>query len=674
MITVLLSFTAYIAAGDITTLEHGGKILSVEFHPTDSSKVASASDDNTIKLWDLDTGLATTFNGHTDKVNAIAFSPDGLTLASGSSDKTFKLWRVSDQQVTATLEHFPFEGEPVSTVTSVAFDPDGKTLATAGYRTVKLWDISDNTVSHTFEHDHWAAKVVFSPNGSYLAVIHGQRKKIKIWDVATKQSVTDLTGDVNWISYIAFSPDSTTFVDAGIDSVVTLRLTSDWSVIGRISVYGSVSGLDFSPDGKTLASASREISLWSVETGEPIVSLTNHDNGVEEVAFSSDGETLASSEYDGGVLHVQDVGTLIDSRPPPDTVRLIYFLPSDRVSQPDIDTKLDELIKRAQQVFAGQMEHHRFGRKTFQFETDATGKAVVHHVKGKFKDKFYQNQSRKVWEEIEARFDISKNIYLTALDVSTEVLDGFACGYGGSHGAIGGTALIPASGRCFEEVDVTVHELGHAFGLDHDFRNDLKPWIDSYSTEPMTTSACAARWLDAHRYFNRNTTYFNEPTAVEIWPPRMAESEGLRLRFEITDFNGLHQVQLFSTVEYENALEFGILGCKSLSGSRAIAEFITTQLTAGNDTVVLRVIDTNGNFSERKFPIDTTSVPAYAEDVNGDGVVNIQDLVQIAANFEEVGQNIADVNEDGIVNIQDLVLVAGALGKGTDTPATGSIH
>ena len=64
----------------------------------------------------------------------------------------------------------------------------------------------------------------------------------------------------------------------------------------------------------------------------------------------------------------------------PPMVRLIYFLPSDRQPQPDIDTKMDTLIKEVQQFYANQMENHGFGRKTFAFEADVTGKAVVHHV------------------------------------------------------------------------------------------------------------------------------------------------------------------------------------------------------------------------------------------------------------------------------------------------------
>ena len=77
----------------------------------------------------------------------------------------------------------------------------------------------------------------------------------------------------------------------------------------------------------------------------------------------------------------------------PRTVRLIYFLPSDRAPQQDIDAKLDMLIKDVQQSYAEVMEYHGFGRRTFTLETDATGKAVVHHVKGKFNDEYYHTDT-----------------------------------------------------------------------------------------------------------------------------------------------------------------------------------------------------------------------------------------------------------------------------------------
>ena len=115
----------------------------------------------------------------------------------------------------------------------------------------------------------------------------------------------------------------------------------------------------------------------------------------------------------------------------PRTVRLIYFLPNDRTPQQDIDAKMDELIKNVQLSYGEVMEYHGFGRRTFTLETDATGKAVVHHVRGKFNDEYYHKDTwRKVIDEETAeQFDLSANIYFVALDVSTATIDGY-CGLG----------------------------------------------------------------------------------------------------------------------------------------------------------------------------------------------------------------------------------------------------
>ena len=95
----------------------------------------------------------------------------------------------------------------------------------------------------------------------------------------------------------------------------------------------------------------------------------------------------------------------------PYTVRLIYFLPSGREPRPNIDADMDALIKVVQEGYARDMERHGFGRKTFTFEADAMGKAVVHHVPGQFTAAYYEHETPgKVLKEIGEQFDFSRNI------------------------------------------------------------------------------------------------------------------------------------------------------------------------------------------------------------------------------------------------------------------------
>ena len=298
----------------------------------------------------------------------------------------------------------------------------------------------------------------------------------------------------------------------------------------------------------------------------------------------------------------------------PRTVRLIYFFPSDRQPQPDIDARMDKLIKDIQLSYAEVMEYHGFGSGTFRFETDATGKAVVHHVRGKFNDEHYHTETfyKVIDEEVGEQFDLSANIYLVALDVSNAVIDGY-CGQGTNFGPEGGMALIPAPNRdrerergwsCFN-VAVTAHELGHAFGLAHDqFRNATRS-PSSYHTDWMVTSFGAAEWLDAHRYFNIGQSYpkKDERTTIQMLLPLAVPPHAVRLRFEVTDSDGLQQAQLHNN--YGDAIDF-----KGISGESASLEFVTPQVTeAPGNEVSLRVVDVDGNVTQEWYQIDTTALP-----------------------------------------------------------------
>lgn len=598
----ILGFCFNCLAQEPTILNHGGSIQSIEFSPVDASLVTSASDDHSVKIWNLQNNTSATLTGHSDKVNAVTFSPNGKILASGSNDRTISIWDVQKKHNITTLKHKSPEGS-LSRIISVAFSPNGEILASSGHKSVKLWKVDKWKEIASLKHSDWVHAVVFSPNGQLLASVDG--KQIKVWNTKQRQIVARLEADENWVGAIAFSPDSQIFASAGSEGNIKLWSVSNWEVIREFKDVSSVSDLAFSPDGKKIVSAGHSIVVWSVENGRMVTSFKEHTGWVMEAAFSPDGTTIASGGLDDGKLYVQKMTTSKISQGEPNTVRLIYFIPNDLSPQPDIDTKLDKLIKTVQQIYASQMEHHGFGRKSFKFETDANGKAVVHHVKGKFPDKYYQKKSGSVWTEIDKQFDTLNNIYLTALESRAELLDGFACGFGGTRGDFGGTVLIPASGRCFHDIAVTVHELGHAFGLVHDYRNNLKPWVDLYTNEPMTTSTCAAHWLDVHRYFNNiDEITSNQLTKIQmITPSRVENTDKVRFQFTITDPDGLHQVQ-FLIPESHNSPFSKLQDFKVLNSKKETVEFLTNKLTPKTKYVWVRTIDKNGFFAVKRFNID----------------------------------------------------------------------
>ncbi|MEG4234256.1 AAA-like domain-containing protein [Microcoleus sp. Pol11C3] len=278
---------------------HSSSVYRVAFSP-DGLTLASASHDNTIKLWNLQTQkLIATLSGHNDWVRSVAFSPDGKTLASASADKTIKLWNLQTQTAIATLS-----GHSKS-VRSVAFSPDGKTLASASVdKTIKLWNLQTQKAIATLSgHSESLRSVAFSPDGKTLASA-GDDNTIKLWNPQTQKAIATLTGHSKEVYNVAFSPDGKTLASASDDNTIKLWNLQTQTAIATLTGHRNwVNSVAFSPDGKTLASASADktIKLWNLQTQTAIATLTGHSNSVSSVAFSPDGKTLASASYDNTI-------------------------------------------------------------------------------------------------------------------------------------------------------------------------------------------------------------------------------------------------------------------------------------------------------------------------------------------------------------------------------------
>jgi WD40 repeat protein/uncharacterized caspase-like protein len=393
---------------------HIGAVLSVAFSP-DGMVLASGGDDHSIKLWEVETGRKLrTLTGHPGSVSSVAFSPDGKVLASGGS-KTIKLWEVAtgrelrtltghlsrvssvafspDGKVLASGGNGPLlsngRGSPIRLwevetgrelrsfkghleisftppgysgpqtfetlsyyVTSIAFSPDGKVLASGSHgKTIKLWEVATGRELRTLVgHLSGVSSVAFSPDGKVLAsggrnLLRSKDRddQIRLWEVKTGRELRSLTGHSDGVLSVAFSPDGKILASGGADGTVNLWEVATGQVLRSVRVHSSAvtsvtyspngrvvvsGGLDanikrlevatgqvrrisrsdykvaasvtFSLDGKVVASGSYDntVMLWEAARGGELRILTGHSDGVLSVAFSPDGKVLASGSDD----------------------------------------------------------------------------------------------------------------------------------------------------------------------------------------------------------------------------------------------------------------------------------------------------------------------------------------------------------------------------------------
>ncbi|KIK56055.1 hypothetical protein GYMLUDRAFT_174907 [Collybiopsis luxurians FD-317 M1] len=284
----------------------GNKVNSVAYSPN-GQYVVAGSDDNTVRIMNAQTGVQVgePLKGHTELVWAVAYSPDSQYIVSSSRDGTVRIWNAE----TGMQVIEPIFGHTMPDVTSVAYSPDGQYVVSGSAdQTVRIWNTETGVQvgKPLFGHTRPVWSVAYSPDGQYVAS-GSTDNTVRIWNAQTGLQVMEpLQAHTDCAESVAYSPDGQYVVSGSRDSTVRI-----WNAQTGVQVGEPLKGhlndvlsVAYSPDSHYVVSGSKDttIKIWDAETGVEVgKQLTGHTDSVTSVAYSPDGQYLVSGSEDNSV-------------------------------------------------------------------------------------------------------------------------------------------------------------------------------------------------------------------------------------------------------------------------------------------------------------------------------------------------------------------------------------
>jgi WD40 repeat protein len=279
------------------TLEGHIDEVNIAAFSSDSKSIVTGSDDNTAKIWSAQSGkLQYTLEGHTDKVNNATLSPDGKSIVTASLDNTAKIWDAQSGKLLLSLEGHS------SAVWDATFSPGGKSIVTSSFdQTAKVWDAQSGKLLHSLEGQSSGARSPnFSPDSKSIVTISDDNTA-KIWDVQSAKLLHSLEGHNDEVNSATFSPDGKKIVTVSLDKTAKIWDTKSGKLVHSLAGHTSyVIDATFSPDGKGVVTASPDetAKIWDTQSGKLLHNLRGHNGPVWKPAFSPDGKSIVTSSFD----------------------------------------------------------------------------------------------------------------------------------------------------------------------------------------------------------------------------------------------------------------------------------------------------------------------------------------------------------------------------------------
>ena len=649
-----------------------GRIIDIEFSP--NGKYFAVASTIGIWIYDVQTGKELSLlREENPYIDSIAFSPDGSMLAYASNDEYVRIYDTSNWKI---LKRFQTGNRYTG---PVIFSPDSKILVSANseYNAV-VWDVATGEQVNTFEgHTRSITSMAFSSDGQTF-VTGSWDRTIRLWDVSTGTLRTKFTKHSDGVSRIIFYPDGRTFAGVGYNqngSHLWDIETGDYLGVPKQPISSKST---FSPDGSKIAIAKgRELRIWDVENGKYRFQLTGHLYSISSIAFSPNGRILITGG--NGELHLWDVVSGSQKMSISGHNKYTYGLalsPDNRTiaigSREEI--RIWDAVTGTQKT---TLYESHWGNDTMTFSPDGSILAS----------------------------EVGWHLHLWNVDAGTQLiklkafLGNSASGYGVASIEFSPNGRYLASGS--SDATVQLWYLGRTHkGTLTGHTDGLKSLAFSYDSRTLATGSkdkTIRLWdVDSETHLDTFNGHTDEVISVAFSPDASILASGSKDETVILWNVGTGEIRsiltghtssvwnlafsidgrtLASAGLYEDTIRlWNVATSEPLSSIKGHTSGIT-KLAFSADGKSLVTLSSDGtaliwDWTERDV---NREIQYTLEDVNRDGVIDIQDLIYVASQFGTTDkESVADVNQDGIVDIADIILITNSLENENAAPFSTS--